>query len=302
MDELHPLTEAVIAGNRALAVELTNMCLGEGEEPTAIIETRLVPGMAVVGEAFSAGDIFVPEMLIAARAMKASLEILEPLLAHSGYKAAHTAVIGTVEGDLHDIGKNLVAMMWKGANIEVIDLGVNVPAAAFAAAVVEHRPHLVGMSALLTTTMPRMNEAVDAVWPRARRSRSSSAAPRSRPSTRTRWVQTGSRRTPGPRLRSPSGSSPPRLDPGSEPNPSRPEGLPSSPFRQDRDTAGPPRSAVHVRGNTPTRTGPGWLFTADVEQVERLPDGPRRGGVQPRRNRRGPRIERPPMVRRTTAS
>jgi len=119
--------------------------------------------MAVVGEAFSAGDIFVPEMLIAARAMKASLEILEPLLAHSGYKAAHTAVIGTVEGDLHDIGKNLVAMMWKGANIEVIDLGVNVPAAAFAAAVVEHRPHLVGMSALLTTTMPRMKEAVEAV-------------------------------------------------------------------------------------------------------------------------------------------
>jgi 5-methyltetrahydrofolate--homocysteine methyltransferase len=119
--------------------------------------------MAVVGAAFSAGEIFVPEMLIAARAMKASLEILEPLLAQSGFKAAHTAVIGTVEGDLHDIGKNLVAMMWKGANIEVIDLGVNVAAATFAAAVAEHRPHLVGMSALLTTTMPRMKDTIAAV-------------------------------------------------------------------------------------------------------------------------------------------
>jgi len=163
MDDLHPLTEAVIAGNRARALELTNQCLAAGEEPAWIIENRLVPGMAVVGERFKNDEIFVPEMLIAARAMKESLGILEPLLAKSGFKAAHTAVIGTVEGDLHDIGKNLVGMMWKGANIAIIDLGVNVSAAAFAAAVVEHKPDLVGMSALLTTTMPRMKAAVEAV-------------------------------------------------------------------------------------------------------------------------------------------
>jgi 5-methyltetrahydrofolate--homocysteine methyltransferase len=163
MDQMHPLTEAVIGGNRARAVELTNECLAEGMEPGVIIETLLVPGMAIVGRRFQDDEIFVPEMLIAARAMKESLLILEPLLAASGFKAAHTAVIGTVEGDLHDIGKNLVGMMWKGANIEVIDLGVNVSADAFAKAVVEHKPDLVGMSALLTTTMPRMKAAVLAV-------------------------------------------------------------------------------------------------------------------------------------------
>jgi 5-methyltetrahydrofolate--homocysteine methyltransferase len=163
VDEMHPLTQAVISGDRALAVELTQQCLADGEDPGSIIEERLVPGMAVVGERFKNDEFFVPEMLVAARAMQAALTILEPLLAASGVKAAHTAVIGTVEGDLHDIGKNLVAMMWKGANIAVIDLGVNVSPAKFAAAVVEHRPDLVGMSALLTTTMPKMRKAVSAV-------------------------------------------------------------------------------------------------------------------------------------------
>jgi 5-methyltetrahydrofolate--homocysteine methyltransferase len=162
-DEVHPLTQAVIDGDRAAALELTQQCLDDGEAPGWIIENRLVPGMAVVGERFKNDEIFVPEMLIAARAMKESLLLLEPLLAQSGFKAAHTAVIGTVEGDLHDIGKNLVAMMWKGANFEVVDLGVNVSPAAFAKAVEEHKPEIVGMSALLTTTMPRMKTAIDAV-------------------------------------------------------------------------------------------------------------------------------------------
>jgi 5-methyltetrahydrofolate--homocysteine methyltransferase len=161
--EKHPLTQAVIDGDRAAAVELTRQCLADGEEPGAIIETRLVPGMAVVGERFKCDEIFVPEMLIAANAMKASLAILEPLLAESGTRAAHKAVIGTVHGDLHDIGKNLVGMMWRGANIEVIDLGVNVSPDAFAAAAREHEPDIVGMSALLTTTMPHMRSAVAAV-------------------------------------------------------------------------------------------------------------------------------------------
>jgi 5-methyltetrahydrofolate--homocysteine methyltransferase len=163
MGEMHPLTQAIIDGDKAGAVELTQQCLADGEEAGAIIEERLVPGMAVVGERFQCDEIFVPEMLISANAMKASLAILEPLVTESGQKAPHSAVIGTVEGDLHDIGKNLVGMMWRGANIEVIDLGVNVSPAAFAEAAQEHRPDLVGMSALLTTTMPHMRQAVAAV-------------------------------------------------------------------------------------------------------------------------------------------
>jgi len=160
---MHPLTQAIIDGDKARAVDLTQQCLSEGEEPGAIIETRLVPGMAVIGEQFQQDEIFVPEMLIAANAMKASLAILEPLIAESGQRAPYRAVIGTVEGDLHDIGKNLVGMMWRGANIEVIDLGVNVSPSAFAQAAREHEPDIVGMSALLTTTMPRMRAAVAAV-------------------------------------------------------------------------------------------------------------------------------------------
>jgi 5-methyltetrahydrofolate--homocysteine methyltransferase len=159
----HPLTQAIIDGDRAAAAELTRQCLAAGEDPAAIIETRLVPGMTVIGHKFQCDEIFVPEMLIAANAMKASLAILDPLIAESGAKAPNRAVIGTVHGDLHDIGKNLVAMMWRGANIEVIDLGVNVSPQAFAEAAREHQPDLVGMSALLTTTMPHMREAVAAV-------------------------------------------------------------------------------------------------------------------------------------------
>jgi 5-methyltetrahydrofolate--homocysteine methyltransferase len=163
MGEMHPLTQAIIDGDKAQATVLTQQCLDEGEDPGAVVEQRLVPGMAVIGEQFQNDEIFVPEMLIAANAMKAALAILEPLIAESGVKAPYTAVIGTVEGDLHDIGKNLVGMMWRGANIEVIDLGVNVSPSAFAEAAQEHKPDLVGMSALLTTTMPHMKDAVAAV-------------------------------------------------------------------------------------------------------------------------------------------
>jgi 5-methyltetrahydrofolate--homocysteine methyltransferase len=163
MQAPHPLTRAIIDGNRELALEETDRCLAAGEDARSIIENRLVPGMSIVGEAFKNNDIFVPEMLIAARAMKGALTLLEPILANEGARPRHTAVIGTVEGDLHDIGKNLVAAMWKGANIGVIDLGVNVTADGFAAAVREHRPDLLGLSALLTTTMPKMRGAVAAV-------------------------------------------------------------------------------------------------------------------------------------------
>jgi len=161
--EMHPLTQAIIDGDKAAATELTQQCLADGEDASFIVEERLVPGMAVIGEQFQQDEIFVPEMLIAANAMKASLAILEPLIAESGVRAPHTAVIGTVQGDLHDIGKNLVGMMWRGANFAVIDLGVNVTPSDFAAAAKEHEPDIVGMSALLTTTVPHMKEAVAAV-------------------------------------------------------------------------------------------------------------------------------------------
>ncbi|SPE55502.1 Dimethylamine corrinoid protein 1 [Verrucomicrobia bacterium] len=134
-----------------------------GESAGQIVENRLVPGMMAVGEKFKRNEIFIPEMLIAARAMKEALKCLEPLLVAAGIKPEHKAVIGTVEGDLHDIGKNLVAMMWKGANMEVIDLGVNVAPAKFVEAAKQHHPELVGLSALLTTTMPAMRDTVKAI-------------------------------------------------------------------------------------------------------------------------------------------
>jgi 5-methyltetrahydrofolate--homocysteine methyltransferase len=163
MNTEHPLTQAIIDGKRKDVPPLVQQCLDAGETAGSIVENRLVPGMAVVGEKFKRNEIFVPEMLIAARAMKAALKMLEPLLAAAGVKPEHKAVIATVEGDLHDIGKNLVAMMWKGANIEVIDLGVNVPPAKFVEAVRLHQPKLVGLSALLTTTMPAMRDTVKAI-------------------------------------------------------------------------------------------------------------------------------------------
>ncbi|MGD0744282.1 MAG: corrinoid protein [Verrucomicrobiota bacterium] len=163
MNEPHPLTQAIIAGRRKDVPALVQQCLDAGETAGAIVEQRLVPGMAVIGERFKRNEIFVPEMLIAARAMKEALKILEPKLVAAGIKPEHSAIIGTVEGDLHDIGKNLVAMMWKGANIDVIDLGANVPVAKFVETIRQRQPKLVGLSALLTTTMPAMRDTVKTI-------------------------------------------------------------------------------------------------------------------------------------------
>ena len=163
MDDQHPLTQAVIRGRRKEIPDLVQQCLDAGEDAKFIVENRLVPGMMVVGERFKNNEIFVPEMLVAGRAMKEALKTLEPLLEAAGVRAEYTAVIGTVEGDLHDIGKNLVAMMWKGSGIEVIDLGVNVPPAKFVATIAQHKPDLVGLSALLTTVMPAMRTTVLAI-------------------------------------------------------------------------------------------------------------------------------------------
>ena len=160
--DLTQLTEAVKKGDRNTAKALTGAALAEGVGPEQILDAMVV-GMDDIGDKFKRNEVFVPEMLIAARAMKEALAILEPELVKGGHKPVATAVIGTVQGDLHDIGKNLVAMMWKGANFNVIDLGTNVPAEKFVAAAKEHQAQVIGLSALLTTTMPAMKNTVDAI-------------------------------------------------------------------------------------------------------------------------------------------
>jgi 5-methyltetrahydrofolate--homocysteine methyltransferase len=162
MADLAALTAAVEAGNRAAAAAETQAAVDAGIDPKTVLDA-MTAAMDVVGRKCQAGELFVPEMLIAARAMKAGTEILEPVLLAAGVKPDFRAVVGTVEGDLHDIGKNLVGMMWKGGGIEVIDLGVNVAPARFVEAAREHDAHLIGVSALLTTTMPSMRAVVEAV-------------------------------------------------------------------------------------------------------------------------------------------
>ena len=163
MSKLNDLSLAVEKGKRNDAKALTQALLDEGMKPLDIVEKGLVPGMAAIGEKFKNNEVFVPEMLIAARAMKESMAILEPLLAQAGIKPKNTVVIGTVHGDLHDIGKNLVAMMLKGANFGVVDVGTNVTPEKFIAAAKEHNASLIALSALLTTTMPAMKSTVEAV-------------------------------------------------------------------------------------------------------------------------------------------
>lgn len=137
--------------------------LKRGQTPQEILDEGLVAGMDIVGVDFRDGILFVPEVLMAANAMKAGMEILRPLLTETGAERIGTAVVGTVKGDIHDIGKNLVAMMMEGAGFEVINLGINVDTEKFLAAIKEHQPDIIGMSALLTTTMPYMKVVVDAL-------------------------------------------------------------------------------------------------------------------------------------------
>ena len=143
--------------------DLVKAAIDEGVESKTILEQGLIAGMSTVGERFKRNECFVPEVLIAARAMKAGVELLRPLLAESGVESCGTFIIGTVKGDLHDIGKNLVMMMLEGAGFDVIDLGVDVSPEKFADAVKSNPNALVGMSALITTTMPGMKDVVQAV-------------------------------------------------------------------------------------------------------------------------------------------
>ena len=141
--------------------EGTNILLGRGWAPYKVLTEALVEGMRIVGIDFRDGILFVPEVLLAANAMKAGMAILRPLLAETGAPSSGTMVIGTVKGDIHDIGKNLVAMMMEGAGFEVFNIGVNNPVENYLEAIEEHQPDIVGMSALLTTTMPYMKVVID---------------------------------------------------------------------------------------------------------------------------------------------
>jgi corrinoid protein of di/trimethylamine methyltransferase len=157
------LYDGILNGDAKKARAATEAALASGAAPMDLIQQSMVPAMDEVGRLFEAEEYFVPELLLAARAMKSSLELLKPLLAASGQKMAVRVLIGTVKGDLHDIGKNIVASMLEGSGFEVIDLGTDVSPESFVAAVEERKPHVICMSALLTVTMPAMKLTIDAL-------------------------------------------------------------------------------------------------------------------------------------------
>ncbi|TVR20719.1 MAG: cobalamin-binding protein [Anaerolineaceae bacterium] len=157
------IQEAIIVGNMPQAVALTEEALESGTPATDIVTKIVVPSMEIVGGKFECGEYFLPEMMASAISTQGIMKVLRPKLAEGGTSPLAVAIIGTVKGDLHDIGKNLVAMMWEGAGFEVIDLGPDVPPEKFVEAIQTHQPQLVGMSALLTTTMPMMAKIIEAI-------------------------------------------------------------------------------------------------------------------------------------------
>jgi 5-methyltetrahydrofolate--homocysteine methyltransferase len=163
MADLKALSEAIIKGDQKTAVEITQAAINENMPPKKILDEGLIFGMNVIGERFKKSEVYIPEVLIAARAMKMAMALLEPKLVAAGVKPLGKCVIGTVQGDLHDIGKNLVAMMLKGAGFEVIDLGVDVTPQKFVEKAKSAAVQIVGMSALLTTTMPSMEKTIKAL-------------------------------------------------------------------------------------------------------------------------------------------
>jgi len=163
MVELKELQEALFQGNILKVKKITQRALWEKIEPKEILEQGLIKGMAIVGEKFKNNEIFLPEVLLASQAMYGGLELLQPMLIKGGIKAVGKVVIGTVKGDLHDIGKNLVAMMLRGGGFEVIDLGIDVSPEKFLVATQEHKPDIVGISALLTPTMVGMADVITAL-------------------------------------------------------------------------------------------------------------------------------------------
>ncbi len=159
---LEELYTAILEGQRDVAKEMVELSLQEGLDPADVLDA-MVEAMGEVGRLFEEGEYFVPEMLIAARAMKTGMEILKPRLVDADIQPVGKIIAGTVKGDLHDIGKNLVCMMLEGAGFQVVDLGTDVSPEAFVAAVNEHQPDFMAMSALLTTTMPSMQSTIEAL-------------------------------------------------------------------------------------------------------------------------------------------
>ena len=163
MADLKALADAVIKGDQNTAVEITKAALAESMPAKSVLDDGLIAGMDVIGASFKKNEVYIPEVLIAARAMKMAMAILEPELAKEGVEPLGKCLIGTVQGDLHDIGKNLVAMMLKGAGFQVVDLGVDVEPEKFVEKVKAANAHVVGLSALLTTTMPGMEKTLKAL-------------------------------------------------------------------------------------------------------------------------------------------
>lgn len=157
------LYDETLVGNAPRVLELTDEALGLSMEPQSLLFDALIPSLEEVGARFERGDFFVPEMLIAGRAMAGAMAVLRPLLADTGVQTVGKFLMGTVKGDVHDIGKNLVNIMLEGAGFEVIDLGVQVPPEKFVAAIDEHQPDIVGFSAFLTTTMPMFKANINAL-------------------------------------------------------------------------------------------------------------------------------------------
>lgn len=161
MENIAALKDAVIAGNMTGTKELTEKALAGGLRPQEILNEALIAGMDKVGELFKVNEIYVPEVLLAAKSMQQAMQVLKPYLVKEGIEPRGKIVVGTVRGDLHDIGKNLVAMMLEGAGFEIIDLGNDVPAEKFVEAAIDNRAGVIGMSALLTTTMHIMKDTID---------------------------------------------------------------------------------------------------------------------------------------------
>jgi len=161
MDTLKPLTEQLISGQADEVGRLTRQALDDELDPLEILNRGLIPGMDEVGRRFKDGEMYVPDVLIAARAMRAGMEVLRPLLAQSDVSSLGTVILGTIQGDLHDIGKNLVGIMMEGAGFEVIDLGVDVSPEQFVQAARKHQARIIGMSALLTVTMMGMKRVIE---------------------------------------------------------------------------------------------------------------------------------------------
>ncbi|MBN1566649.1 MAG: corrinoid protein [Acidobacteria bacterium] len=163
MADLSKLYDAILNGDEKLALQLTNEALKESADPAELINQGMIPAMDEVGRLFEAQEFYIPEMLMAGRAMKAALEPIRPLLAARGAKPAGRIVLGTVKGDLHDIGKNLVGSMLEGAGFEVIDIGIDVSPEKFVEAAGSDKPDILALSALLTVTMPEMKKVIEAL-------------------------------------------------------------------------------------------------------------------------------------------